>query len=93
MAEESAELDTKAPPATEGREREMRGREGGDGGTQTAAAATAEAAVDEVGAAQHKQTIAEARLLSPTTQQALNSLAPTTGHRLSPVTMTPCLPT
>jgi hypothetical protein len=31
MAEESAELDTKAPPATEVREREMRGREGGRG--------------------------------------------------------------
>jgi len=35
MAEEWAELDTKAPPAPEGREREMRGREGrrdADGG-------------------------------------------------------------
>lgn len=35
MAEEWAELDTKAPPATEAREREMRGREGrrdADGG-------------------------------------------------------------
>jgi hypothetical protein len=94
MAEERAELDTKAPPATEGRERERcaGGREGGrdaDGGGGYSRSSGRGGS--RGGATQ--ATIAEARLLSPTKQQALNSLAPTTGHRLSPVTMTPCLPT
>ncbi len=42
--------------ASDGGEGKGDAREGGrKGGTQTAAAATAEAAADEVGAAQHKQ--------------------------------------
>lgn len=91
MAEEWAELDTKAPPATEGREREMRGRQGGRDADGGGGDSRSSGRRGRGGATQ--ATIAEARLLSPTTQQALNSLAPTTGHRLSPVTMTPCLPT